>query len=110
MNLLRFKDVTFDYPDIVSTCSNNGNGPETVIVYEHEDTRIIYSFNDQGKHLSLSNPYRDITGSEIGYSIEEIMKEDPANLTGYISNNGVYHFKHTTLNRHEQYPVSDILQ
>ena len=33
MNLLRFKDVTFDYPDIVSTCSNNGNGPETVIVY-----------------------------------------------------------------------------
>lgn len=33
MNLLRFKDVTFDYPDIVSTCSNNGKGPETVIVY-----------------------------------------------------------------------------
>jgi hypothetical protein len=107
---LIFKDVTSEFPSIVATCSNNGNGLEAVKVFENDGTRIIYSFNERGKHLSLSNPYRDVTDSEIIYSIEKIMKLNPETITGYISSNGVYHFKYKTLIQDEQYPVSDILQ
>lgn len=95
---LKFKDVTSENPNAVAACRNNGLGPETVKVYESGSSLIIYSLNDQVKHISLSNPLRKISEREIIYMIRKIMKVNPEKVTTYISNNGVYHFHYSTAN------------
>ncbi len=85
-------------------------GPETVKVYEKDSSRLIYSFNDRVKHVSLSNTGRKVKDSEIDYAIRKIMKVNPAKITGRISPNGVHHLHYSPSNQHEQYPVSGILQ
>jgi hypothetical protein len=87
---MRFKDVTNENLHVVTMLQKNLIGPN-VKIYQSEETMVVYSYGQESKHISLSNPSRKIKDSEVKYAIRRIMGTNETLVSAYMSANGVIH-------------------
>jgi hypothetical protein len=61
-----FKEVTLDNKKVVNAMRKKGE----IKIFECDNTKIIYSYDANTKHASISNPYRKVRLIEIDYALE----------------------------------------
>jgi hypothetical protein len=88
---MKFIDVTSENTETVSVIKQTGIEVEDVKVLTRGNTRIVYSFGEKHKHLSISNPIRKIKKSEIAYALNKLMNVNPFEVKFYISPSGIFH-------------------
>jgi hypothetical protein len=65
-----FKEVTLDNKKVVNAMRKKGKIKGKIKIFECDNTKIIYSYDANTKHASVSNPYRKVRLIEIDYALE----------------------------------------